>query len=375
MSEELPLAGLKVLDLSRVLSGPYASMILADMGADVVKVERPGSGDDTRSFGPPFAGGVSTYFLSINRGKRSVALDLKDPGDRGRALALARRADVLIENFRPGVMGRLGLGWEVLRGENPRLIYACISGFGRDRPGAGYDLVIQGLSGIPHLTGPGDRPWKCGTSIADLVAGMNAVQGILAALYRRERSGRGGLVDVSMVAGQRALLTYHASAWLNAGVEPGPMGNAHPSIHPYQAFRTAGGWLNLAVGNDGLFAKLCELLGATWHLEERFATNAARVANREALSALLEPRLAERSTGEWCALLSGAGIPHGPILSVPEALADSELVEHEHPSGSGRVRSLPPGVRIDGRAAAAGRRPPRLGEHGEEVFRDWGVEA
>lgn len=374
MSEQAPLAGLKVLDLSRVLSGPYASMILADMGADVVKVERPGSGDDTRSFGPPFAGGVSTYFLSVNRGKRSVALDLKDPDDRDRARALARRADVLIENFRPGVMGRLGLGWETLRADNPRLVYACISGFGRDQPAAGYDLMIQGLSGIPHLTGAGDTPWKCGTSIADLVAGMNAVQGILAALYRRERTGEGGLVDVSMVVGQRALLTYHASAWLNAGVEPGPMGNAHPSIHPYQAFRTSDGWLNLAVGNDSLFARLCELLGVDWHTEPRFATNADRVASREVLSALLEPRLAERSTAAWCEALAGAGIPHGPILTVPQALAGSEPVVHDHPEGEGEVRSLPPGIRIDGRAGTARRRPPRLGEHTAEVLSDWGAE-
>ena len=366
-----PLSGVKVLDLTRVLSGPYAAMTLADMGADVVKIERPGRGDDTRGFGPPFAEGVATYFLAVNRGKRSVSLDLKDPEDRAICRALAMEADVLLENFRPGVLDRLGLGWDALKTDNPRLVYCAISGFGRDRPGPGYDLMIQGMSGIPHLTGDGAVPFKCGTSIADLVTGMNAVQGVLAALYRREHTGRGGLVDVSMIDGQRALLTYHASAWLNAGVEPGPRGNAHPSIHPYQAYRAADGWLNLAVANDKLFEALCGLLEVDWHREARFATNADRVSSRAALDALLVPRIAERTVGEWRASLAAAGIPHGPMSTVPEALEGAAVVTHDHPDGGAPVRSLAGGVRIDGAAGVSSRRTPRLGEHNEEVLSEW----
>jgi crotonobetainyl-CoA:carnitine CoA-transferase CaiB-like acyl-CoA transferase len=367
-----PLAGVKVLDLTRVLSGPFASMMLADLGADVLKVERPGRGDDTRAFGPPFAGGVSTYFLSINRGKRSLVLDLKDPADRETCLALARRADVLLENFRPGVLDRLGLGWEVLREENPRLIYCAISGFGRARPGAGYDLMIQGLSGIPYLTGDGQTPWKCGTSVADLVTGMNAAQGVLAALFRRERTGAGGLVDVSMIDSQRALLSYHASAWLNAGIEPAPRGNAHPSIHPYQAYRAADGWINLAIANDDLFRRFCELAGVAWHTDERFATNPSRVAHRAALDALLEPVIAGQAIAWWSRELAAAGVPCGPMNTVPQALADLEPVVHDHPEDPGAsVRSLPPGYTLSGAPRAADRRAPRLGEHSAQALADW----
>ena len=371
MSEKLPLSGVKVLDLTRVLSGPYAAMTLADMGADVVKIERPGRGDDTRGFGPPFAEGVATYFLAVNRGKRSVTLDLKDAADRETCRALALKADVLLENFRPGVLDRLGLGWDALREANPRLVYCAISGFGRDRPGPGYDLMIQGMSGIPHLTGDGAVPFKCGTSIADLVTGMNAVQGVLAALYRRERMGAGALVDVSMIDGQRALLSYHASAWLNAGVEPGPRGNAHPSIHPYQAYQAADGWLNLAVANDKLFEALCGLLGTTWHREDRFATNADRVSSRAALDAELVPLMASKTVGEWCAALAGAGIPHGRMSTVPEALDGAAVVQHEHPNGGAPVRSLAGGVRIDGEVPVSPLRTPRLGEHKDEVLAGW----
>ena len=366
-----PLQGVKVLDLTRVLSGPYASMVLADLGADVVKVERPGRGDDTRAFGPPFADGVSTYFLSINRGKRSVVLDLKSDQDKALLGRLVEAADVLLENFRPGVMARLGFGWERLREVNPRLVYCAISGFGRERPGPGYDLMVQGMSGIPSLTGAGDAPWKCGASVADLVAGLNAAQGVLAALYQRERTGQGDLVDVSMLDGQVSLLTYHASAWLNAGQEPRARGNAHPSIHPFQSYRTSDGWLNLAVGNDALFVSLCGVLGVSWHTDARFATNAERVRHRVELDELLSPAMAGRSTATWLEQLGQAGVPCGAMRTVPEALDDVELVEHAHPEGGGSVRTLRLPYAVGDAPRAADRRAPRLGEHNAEVVADW----
>jgi len=368
-----PLQHLRVLDFSRVLSGPYASMTLADLGADVVKVEDPRTGDDTRGFGPPFVDGVSTYYLSINRGKRSIALDLKAPADRDLALSLADRADVVLENFRPGVMDRLGLGYATLIARNPRLVYCCISGFGRDDDRPGYDLMVQGMGGIPSLTGEADAPPnKCGASIADLVAGMNAVQGVLAALYRRERTGRGGLVDVPMLDGQLALLTYHASAWLNGGKEPGRIGNAHPSIHPFCAYPTADGFVNLAVGNDRLWTAFCKLVERpAWIADPRFETNPARVAHRAELDALLRPLFAARATADWLTRLDAAGIPAGPILTVPQALAQVPLVAHPHPEGGREVRTVPLPYHLDGAPRAADRRAPRLGEHGAEVLSDW----
>ncbi len=366
-----PLEGIRVLDLSRVLAGPFAAMGLADLGADVVKVERPGKGDDTRSFGPPYAEGVSTYFLSVNRGKRSVVLDLKSEEGRDHLKALAGAADVLLENFRPGVMERLGLGPEALQALNPGLVYCAISGFGQDRPGPGYDLVVQGLSGIPSITGSGEAPNKCGASIADLCAGMNAVSGILAALVRRERTGVGGVVDVSMLDGQLALLSYHASGWLNGGVEPTALGNAHPSIHPFCGFQTADDWLNLAVGNDAQFEKLCRALAKGWDEDPRFATNADRVRNREALNLLMEPVFRDQTTVGWQADLAETGIPMGPMKTIPEALEVARLVEHDHPEGGGRVRTVANPYTVDGEGRGAHRRAPRLGEHTDEVLAEW----
>jgi len=365
-----PLAGLKVLDLTRVLSGPFATMTLADLGADVVKVERA-RGDDTRGFGPPFSQGISTYFLSINRGKRSLVANLKDGQDLALVKRLAARADVVIENFRPGVAARLGLGFDALSQANPALVYCSISGFGQDRPGAGYDLVIQGLSGVAAITGDGSTPYKTGTSIADLVAGMNAVQGILAALVRRERTGEGAFVDISMLDGQLALLSYHASAWLNAGTEPKARGNTHPSIHPYQPYQASDGWVNVACGNDSMFAALSEHLGEAWHLDERFARNASRIANREALDALIAPRVAERSVEVWTETLATLGIPGGPMASVPQALERARPCAHAHPGGSGEVFSLPPGFRLSQADWTSNKPPPGLGEHRDEVLKEW----
>ena len=300
------LNGIRILDFGRVLSAPYGTMVFADLGADVVKIEHPIKGDDTRSFGPPFVRGTSTYFLSINRGKRSVALDLKKQKDKEIAKRLALSADVVIENFRPGVMERLGLGAESLLLENPRLIYCSLTGFGKDdstRPG--YDLMMQGLSGIPSITGPVDgEPYKCGASIADLIAGMNVVQGVLAALYRRERTGKGGFVDVSMMDGMLSLLTYHASSFLNGGVSPKRMGNSHPSIHPFQPYKCKDGFLTICVGNDKLFARLCNALGyPDWSKDNRFGTNPDRVQHRQELDELLKPLFARLTKREWKEIL------------------------------------------------------------------------
>ena len=368
-----PLDGVRVLDFSRVLAGPFATMHLADLGGEVVKVERPGVGDDTRAFGPPFAGGVSTYFLSVNRGKQSITIDLKTPAGRATALALAAKADVVIENFRPGVMERLGLGPDVLRAANPRLIYCAISGFGMGVERAGYDLVIQGMGGIPSLTGaPEGQPAKCGASIADLVTGLYAVQGILAALYRRELTGAGGLVDVPMIDGQVAMLTYHASGLLNGGVSPQRLGNHHPSIHPYGTYRAADGFINIAVGNDRLFEAFAAVLGKdAWATDARFTRNADRVAHRSALDPMIEAELAGATVSVWCETFLAAGVPAGPINSVAEAVAQVDLVAHAHPSGEGTVLTAPLPYKIDGSPRAASLPPPALGAHTAEVLDTW----
>jgi crotonobetainyl-CoA:carnitine CoA-transferase CaiB-like acyl-CoA transferase len=365
-----PLAGVRVLDFSRVLSGPFATMCLADLGADVVKVELPHEGDDTRRFGPPFHHGVSTYFLAVNRGKRSIALDLKSERDRATARALARVADVAIENFRPGVMARLGLDAATLRGDNPRLVYCSISGFGQADDRGGYDLVIQGMSGIPALTGePAGGPTKDGASMADLVAGHNAVQAILAALYRRERTGEGAFVDLAMLPAMAALLVYHATGWLNGGTPPRRWGNQHPSIHPYGTYEAADGWFNLAVGNDAQWRRLERVLAQA--PDPRFARNVDRVANRQALDALLVPALKQRPIAAWGAILEDEGVPWGPILTPEQALERVPLVTHEHPTGGTPVRTTPLPYSIDGAPTATDRRAPNVGEHGDEIVRDW----
>jgi len=368
-----PLTGIKVLDFSRVLAGPFATMHLADLGAEVVKVERPDTGDDTRAFGPPFSQGISTYFLSINRGKRSITLDLKSDDGRRTARELAQKADVVIENFRPGVMERLGLGPEVLRSTNPGLIYCSISGFGRGVDRAGYDLVIQGMGGVPSITGdPDGSPMKCGASIADLVTGLYAVQGILAALQRRNRTGEGALVDVPMIDGQVALLTYHASGLLNAGIKPRRLGNHHPSIHPYGTYRALDGHLNIAVGNDKLFVAFAGAMGhPEWVSDQRFGTNASRVAHREALDPMINQILGTQTVSEWCESLQEAGVPAGPINSVEEAVDLVDLASHPHPAGEGEVFSAPLPFKIDGAPRAAELPPPALGAHTDDVLAEW----
>ena len=369
------LDGIKVLDFGRVLSAPYATLYLADLGADVVKVEHPKTGDDTRSFGPPFIQNMSTYFLSINRGKRSITLDMKCPKNQVIAQKLALKADVLVENFRSGVMDKWNLGSDVLLQKNPQLIYASLTGFGKKSKKPGYDLLIQGLSGISSLNGPVEgTPYKYPASIADLVAGMNLSQAILAALYRRERTGKGGVIDVPMIDGVHSLLTYHASAFLNAGVEPKRMGNGHPSIHPFRPYSTKNGQLNLCVGNDRIFEKLCSVLGKPeWFLEERFSSNPKRVEHRHELNQLLEPIFLQRNKEEWRDILQAGGVPCDIVATIPEALEDAHIVEHEHPQGSEytRIKTLGLPFAIDGEARVASRRAPKLNEHYDEVLEDW----
>jgi formyl-CoA transferase/CoA:oxalate CoA-transferase len=373
-----PLEGIKVLDLSRVLSGPFCTMNLGDMGAEVFKIEEPGSGDDTRGFGPPFVNGVSTYFLSINRNKKSVAVNLKAPRARELMQKLADSCDVVVENFRPGVAARLGLGPDELRARNQRLIYCSISGFGHaglpeysSLPG--YDMVVQGLSGLQHLTGYADGPpTKVGVSISDLLSGMTAFQSILLALYTRERTGEGQFLDVAMLDATAQVLTFQATAHLIAGKNPQRMGNRHPSIAPYETFKAKDGFFNVAVGNDAQFKTLCELLAVP--VEPRFVKNAGRVEHREALAALLEPHFAQQSVTDWIAALMKVGIPAGEINDLAKTLSHPQLIEREmvvevdHPV-AGKTRMLGSPLKLAGAPAPDEfTAPPTLGQHTEAVL-------
>ncbi len=374
------LAGIKVLDLTRVLAGPFCTQHLADHGAEVWKIEKPEDGDDTRAFGPPFVGGESTYFLSINRNKQSLAIDLKDRRGRDLVLQLADRADVVVENFRPGAAARLGLGAEDLRKRNPRLVYCSISGFGQTGPGrdrAGYDLAIQGLSGVQSLTGdPQGPPMKVGTSIADLVSGLYAVQGILLALVRRAQTGEGEVVDVSMLDSVLSLLTYQASSYLHTGRVPSRAGNRHPSIAPYETFAAADGWFNLAVGNDALWRTLCQQLGRQdWLDDPGLARNADRVAQRLELIPQLSAIFGTQTVDHWLRLCQEAGIPAGKILPVDEALqqdvaqARQMVVAMQHPT-AGAIQVLGVPVKLQQAPGQVVTPPPRLGEHTWRVLAD-----
>jgi formyl-CoA transferase/CoA:oxalate CoA-transferase len=376
----LPLDDLLVLDLSRVLAGPYCSMYLGDFGARVVKVERPGEGDDTRGFGPPFVGGESTYFMSVNRNKESVAIDFKQPRGRELLHRLAARADVLLENFRPGVLDRLGLGPGDALARNARLIYVSITGYGhaglpefRTRPG--YDIIMQGEGGIPSLTGPPEGgPFRVGVAVADMVAGLYALTGTLLALRARTRTGRGQHVDVSLLDGQVSLLSYNAAIWFATGRDPDRMGNAHPSIVPYETFAARDGHLNIAAGNDALFRALCGAVGRPALAEdERFARNAARVHNRDALLAILRPLIAAHSVDHWLGEMDAAGIPCGRIATVGQALAHPQIQARDmvrtvqHPTaGPLRVTGVP--VRLSATPGAVRTPPPRIGEHTQSAL-------
>lgn len=323
------LDGIVVVDFSRVLAGPYATMMLGDFGADIIKIERPGVGDDTREWGPPYdADGVATYFNSVNRNKRSVVLDLTDAADVARARDLVSGADIVVENFRPGTMEKLGLGYDALRKLKPDLIYCAITGFGRDG-GAdlpGYDLLVQAVGGLMSITGPADgEPTKVGVAVVDVLAAMHALTGILLALAHRARTGEGQRVDTNLMSVLLSSLVNQASGFLGAGAIPARMGNLHPSIAPYQTFSTADRPMAVAVGNDKQFKRLAEVLGLESLAEdERFVSNALRVRNREALCAILESALRTRGADHWYDALAAAGVPAGPINDMSEAFAFAE---------------------------------------------------
>jgi crotonobetainyl-CoA:carnitine CoA-transferase CaiB-like acyl-CoA transferase len=375
-SGSAPLAGVRVADLSRVLAGPYCTMVLADLGADVVKVERPEGGDETRSWGPPFAGGEAAYYLSVNRGKRSCALDLSDPEGRALALELCAGADVVIENFKVGGADRLGVGYEQVRERNPRVVYCSITGFGserepRGRPG--YDFVAQAESGLMSITGPEEGPpYKVGVALVDVLAGLHAAAAVLAALH----GGEGARIEVPLLDSGLAGLVNVAQNALVTGREPERHGNAHPNIVPYQDFETSSGRIAVAAANDGLFRALCSVMGAEeLSSDHRFATNAARVEHRKELVPLLEARFRVRSAEDWLADLEAAGVPAGKVRSVPDALAAAaaagrpatETVEHPTAGPLDLVRSP-----IWGATRTETTPPPLLGEHTAEVLAELG---
>jgi CoA:oxalate CoA-transferase len=375
-----PFADVTVLDLTRVLAGPYCTMVLADLGARVIKVERPGSGDDARAFGP-FAGGRSAYFASLNRGKQSIALDLEAPADRAIFEALLARADVLVENFRPGALERLGFGWDALSPRFPRLVYAAVSGFGASGPYAqrpAYDVIAQAMGGIMSLTGqPGGPPTRVGTSIGDIAAGLFTAIGVGAALHHRAASGRGTKVDVAMLDAQVALLENALARYLATGEVPGPLGSRHPSIAPFAAFAAADGHLVLAAGNDGLFAKLCAALGRPGlAAEARFATNEARVRSADALRDELESALAGRRVAEWLPLLEAAGVPCGPIQDVAQVLADPQVAARNMVIRAGEARMAGNPVKLAAFPDPAERPPaPELDQHRAAILRELGLDA
>jgi crotonobetainyl-CoA:carnitine CoA-transferase CaiB-like acyl-CoA transferase len=381
----LPLAGVRVVDLTRVMVGPYCTMMLGDLGADVIKVEIPGRGDDTRHWGPPFVESETVYYLSVNRNKRSIALDLKQEAAREALWRLIAEADVLVENFSPGTADRLGFGYEAVKARRPDIVYASISGFGQSGPDyqrTAYDLIVQGTSGMMSITGhPGGPPTRLGVPIADIGGGMFAAYAIVAALFDRERTGEGSYVDVSMLGGQVALLTYQAGLYLSTGAVPAQLGNAHPMIAPYDTFRTVDGYVNIAVGNDSLWQRFCTVLGLETLLEdERFATNAGRSTNRAALYAVIEPRFAELTTDAVVHCLDAAGVPCGPIRDVAQAMDDGQtraqglVIDVEHPT-LGRLEVSGAPYHFDGEPVRARQAPPLLGQQTAEILAEVGYTA
>ncbi|MEU1862822.1 CaiB/BaiF CoA transferase family protein [Streptomyces gardneri] len=363
------LDGIVVADFGRVLAGPYMTMLLADLGADVIKIERPGSGDDTRAWGPPFAGGEATYFLGVNRNKRSVSLDLTDPEDLATARAIVDRADVLVENFRPGTMEKLGLGYEDVRASNPGLVYCSVNGFGTAEGARlpGYDLLVQAMGGLMSVTGEPDGPGtKAGVALVDVITGLHAGLGVLAALRHREHTGEGQRVEVSLLTSLLSALTNQAAAHLGAGVVPRAMGNSHPSIAPYEVFEARDRPLVLAVGTDRQFRTLCERLGRRELADDpRFATNTARVAHREELVEELSGPLGMRTADGWFEELSAAGVPCGPINDVAAAfdLADRLGLAPRVPEAAAGPGQVANPIRLGATPPSYRGAPPRLGEH------------
>ncbi|HET8526895.1 MAG TPA: CoA transferase [Actinomycetota bacterium] len=370
----LPLAGIRVADFSRVLAGPLATMLLADLGADVIKVERPETGDDTRGWGPPFVDGDAAYFLSLNRNKRSVTLDLSTDEGRSSARRLSLASDVLVENFRPGLMRRFGLDHETLSAERPELVYCSLTAFG-DQAGTrpGYDIIVQALSGLMSFTGhPGGEPTKVGVALLDVICGLYAANAIQAALLRRSSTGRGGRVTVSLFDASVAALVNQAANYLLGGLVPGPLGNAHPNIVPYQLFEASDRPFILAAGNDRLFERTCEVIGRPeLATDQRFVTNADRVRHRDALIPILAEAFGIRTADEWVEALEAASVPSAPVRTVDEVFASAEgaaaLQEVDDPL-RGLLRLVAEPIHVDGRVPPVRLPPPRLGEHTEQVL-------
>ena len=379
---DLPLQGLRVIDLTRVMTGPYATMMLGDLGADVIKIEQPGKGDDTRGWGPPFIEGEASYYLSVNRNKRSLALDLKSDLGREALWRLIDTADVLIENFSPGTIGRLGFGYDAVKERRPAIVYASISGFGQRGPGASrtaYDLIVQGMGGLMSITGrPEDPPTKLGIPIGDIGAGMFAAYAIAAALYRRERTGEGEYIDVSMFGGQVALLTYQAEIFFTTGNVPAQLGNAHPIVAPYDTFATADGYVNMAVGNDSLWQRFCDAFGLDdAKCDPDLLTGAGRITNKAKVYDIVCSALLAYPTDEVVRRLDERGVPCGPILSVDEVFEHPQTEEYrlkrtiQHPLiGDLTLAGFP--YDFASSSLEITRHPPMLGEQTDEILRELG---
>jgi crotonobetainyl-CoA:carnitine CoA-transferase CaiB-like acyl-CoA transferase len=372
----LPLDGVRIADFSRVLAGPLATMVLADLGADVIKIERPATGDDTRGWGPPFLGDDAVYFLSLNRNKRSVVLDLATDEGRHSARRLALTSDVVVENFRPGLMERFGLDHATLSADRPDIVSCSLTAFG-DRDGGagrpGYDIIVQAMSGLMSFTGhPGGEPTKVGVALLDVICGLYAASAIQAALIRRQQSGRGSRVTVSLFDSSLAALVNQAANYLLGGIVPGPLGNQHPNIVPYQSFEAADRPFILAAGNDRLFERTCAVLGRPELAHDtRFATNEARVRNRDILIDSLAEAFAARSADEWLAELTAAAVPCAPVRRLDEVFEAPEgraAIQEVDDPVRGSLRLVAEPIRVDGITTAVRRPPPRLGEHTDEVL-------
>ncbi|XP_046569855.1 succinate--hydroxymethylglutarate CoA-transferase-like [Haliotis rubra] len=374
-----PLEGIRILDLTRVLAGPYCTMLFADLGADVIKVERPGAGDDTRSWGPPFKGTESAYFLSVNRNKKSIGVDLKTPKGAEIVKQLAGSCDVLIENYLPGKLGEMGLGYDDMKALVPRLVYCSISGYGQTGPyrsRAGYDVIASGVGGLMNITGPRDGdPCKVGVAMTDLSTGLYAFGATMVALHHRQQTGCGQYIDCNLLSTQVASLVNIASNYLNAGVEGKRHGTAHESIVPYQAFKTKDGeYMLVGAGNDKQFQLLCKRMDLPELLEdERFQQNKVRVANRDVLLPLIANRFETKTSSQWMQVLEGSGIPYGPVNNMQEVFSDPQVVhngmiqEVQHPT-AGTIRFPGPAVRYSLSQTVMPRPPPTLGQHTQEVL-------
>jgi len=389
-----PLSHIRVLDLSRILAAPWAGQMLADLGADVIKVERPGTGDDTRAWGPPFVktrdggNGDAAYFLGVNRGKRSITVDLAKPEGQHIVRELAKQSDILLENYKTGTLVRYGLGWEDLKQINPRLIYCSVTGFGQDGPRAeapAYDFLIQGMGGLMSITGErddaGGGPQKVGVPIIDLMTGMYTSTAVLAALARRDQTGQGDYIDVGMLDVQVAVLSNQAMNFLMSGKTPRRQGNAHPNIQPQNVFRCRDGDLILVVGNDAQFARFAEAVGRPqWASDERFALNSARVANQMQLNPLINEALSHNDRAHWIAKIEAAGVPCGSINSIPEVFEDPQVKSRQmlkklpHPTAeAGEVPTLSNPLRFASGALAYRGAPPTLGQHTTEILAELGL--